>query len=68
MFYTDGQVRVEEEDQCMTCENFNKGVACPLLQALGMGLVSLQDSLLVTNCSFYKQFKRHLKIVKPEKD
>jgi len=49
----------------MSCEHFNKGVACPLLQALGLGMVTLEGSLYVTNCDFYKEFKRHLKLVEP---
>ena len=65
MYYDNGTVRVEDEDQCLTCDNFNNGVACPLLQALGLGLVSLEGNLYVTNCAFYKEFKRHLRLVQP---
>jgi hypothetical protein len=63
MYYYNGSVYVEDEDQCQTCANFAKGVACPLLQALGMGLVVMQDSMVVTNCGFYKEFKRHLRLI-----
>jgi len=63
MFYDNGHVHIEDEDQCMTCENFNKGVACPLIQALGLGFVSFEEHLLVTSCGFFKKFERHLKVV-----
>ncbi|MGE0201222.1 MAG: hypothetical protein AB7P76_09660 [Candidatus Melainabacteria bacterium] len=63
--YYDGQVHVEEDDQCFTCEHFLKGVACPLLEALAEGVVGLSEDILVTNCGFYKQFKRHLTLVEP---
>ena len=65
MYNKDGYVCIEDDDQCITCENFNKGVACPLLHALGVGLVSLTEELRVTNCGFYKKFERHLKLVRP---
>jgi hypothetical protein len=63
MYYYEGSVHVEKEDQCMTCKNFAEGVACPLLQALAMGLVSLEGTLYVTNCGFYEEFVRRLKLV-----
>lgn len=63
MFYENNEVRIDENDQCITCENFAKGVNCPLIEALGMGVVFFDEELLVTNCGFYKEFKRHLKIV-----
>jgi uncharacterized membrane protein YqhA len=67
MYYHNGSVHVEKEDQCMTCKNFAEGVACPLLQALGMGLVSLEGTLYVTNCGFYEEFVRKLRLV-PKSD
>ena len=66
MYCIDGTVYIEDEDQCLSCDNYAKGVACPLLEALGQGVVYLEDSLTVTNCGFYKEFKRTLKIVKKE--
>jgi hypothetical protein len=63
MFYDNGKVYVEKDDQCISCKNFTKGVACPLLQALGMGVVVLDGTMNVSNCGFYEEFKRHLKIV-----
>lgn len=66
MYCIDGTIYIEDEDQCLTCENYAKGVACPLLEALGQGVVYLEDNLTVTNCGFYKEFKRILKIVKKE--
>ena len=66
MYCIDDTVYIEDEDQCITCENYARGVACPLLEALGQGVVYLEDSLTVTNCGFYKEFKRTLKLVKKE--
>lgn len=66
MYCIDNTVFIEDEDQCITCENYSRGVACPLLEALGEGVVFMEDSLTVTNCGFYKEFKRTLKIVKNE--
>lgn len=66
MYCIDNTVFIEDEDQCITCENYSRGVACPLLEALGEGVVFIEDSLTVTNCGFYKEFKRTLKIVKNE--
>ena len=63
MYYDSGKVYIEKDDQCTSCKNFTKGVACPLLQALGLGVVSLDGTMCVTNCGFYEEFKRHLKIV-----
>ncbi|MFH0702285.1 MAG: hypothetical protein V2B14_01945 [bacterium] len=63
MYYHNNSVYVEKNDQCMTCKNFTKGVACPLLQALAMGLVTLEGTLYVKNCGFYEESVRHLKLV-----
>ena len=64
MYCANDTVYIEDDDQCLTCENYARGVACPLLEALGQGVVYLEDSLTVTNCGFYKEFKRTLKLVK----
>ncbi len=63
MYFEDGSVFVEKQDQCMTCSNFVRGVACPLLQALGMGVVTLDGVMYVTNCGFYKEHVRHLRLI-----
>jgi len=63
MYYYKGSVHVEKQDQCMTCKNFTQGVACPLLQALALGLVTMDGTLYVTNCGFYEEFTRKLKLV-----
>jgi len=63
MYFENGKIYVEKDDQCISCKNFTKGVACPLLQALGLGVVTLDGTMTVTNCGFYEEFKRHLKIV-----
>jgi hypothetical protein len=63
--YFDKGLHLDDDDQCNSCEHFNKGVACPLLEALVTGFVTLTDNeVQVTNCGFYKPFKRHLNIVK----
>lgn len=63
MYCQDGKIYIEESDQCMTCENYAHGVACPLLSALGEGVVFMEDSLTVEDCGFYKRFTRNLHIV-----
>jgi hypothetical protein len=63
--YYDGSIRIEEDDQCYTCQYFCKGVSCPLLEALGLGVVALDGEVQVKNCGFYKEFKRHLKLIDP---
>lgn len=63
MYSHNDTIYIEDDDQCITCENYAKGVACPLLEALGEGVVYLEDSLKVTNCGFYKEFKRNLRLV-----
>lgn len=67
MFY-DGDVHIEEDDQCFTCEHFLKGVQCPLLEALAEKVVFLDDDIVVRNCGFYREFKRHLTLLKPGED
>lgn len=64
MYCIDGTIYIEDDDQCLTCVNYARGVACPLLEALGEGVVYLEDSLTVTNCGFYKEFKRTLRLIK----
>lgn len=62
MFY-DGSIHIEEDDQCYSCEYFLKGVSCPLLEALALGVVNLEGDIMVRNCGFYKEFKRNLTLV-----
>jgi hypothetical protein len=65
--YYDGNVYIEEEDQCYSCEYFLKGVMCPLLEALAVGVAHLDGDVQVKNCGFYVEFKRHLQVVdKPD--
>lgn len=68
MYCVDETVFIEDDDQCITCDNYARGIACPLLEALGQGVVFLEDNLTVTNCGFYKEFKRNLTIVKKDKE
>lgn len=63
--YSDGQkIFIEDDDLCMSCENYVKEFDCPLLNALVQGDVFLEDSLVVRRCAFYKEFKRVLHIVR----
>jgi hypothetical protein len=62
MFF-DGHINIEEEDQCYSCEYFLKGVMCPLLEALAVGVAHLDGDVLVKNCGFYVPFKRHLHVI-----
>ena len=68
MYCDDGRVFIEENDQCMDCKNYAEGVSCPLLTALGLGVVYLEDSLIVSNCGFFEKFKRHLHIVRKDEN
>lgn len=66
MYCDDGKIYIEEDDQCTDCKNYLEGVSCPLLTALGLGVVNLEDSLVVTNCGFFKKFERRLHIVRKD--
>jgi hypothetical protein len=67
--YSDGEkVYVEDDDLCLSCENYVKEFDCPLLGALVQGDVYLEDNLIVKKCGFYKEFKRVLHIVRNKKD
>ena len=68
MYFDGCNICIEEDDKCIDCENLQKGIACPLLQALAQGVVFIEDSLCVRNCGFYKKFERHLKLVIPLKE
>jgi hypothetical protein len=61
--YVDDSIHIEKTDQCYTCEHFLKGVMCPLLEALALGVVELTGDVNVQNCGFYKQFSRHLRVI-----
>lgn len=66
--YSDGEkVYIEDDDLCLSCENYVKDFACPLLGALVQGDVFIEDNLVVTKCGFYKEFKRVLHIVRNNK-
>lgn len=66
MYCLNEKVFIEDDDLCTTCENYVQSVNCPLLSALAQGDVFLEDSLTVTCCGFYKEFKRTLRVVKEE--
>ena len=68
MYCENGRIFIEEDDQCLDCKNYAEGVSCPLLTALGLGVVYLEDSLTVTNCGFFEQFERHLHVVRKDDD
>jgi hypothetical protein len=62
--FFDQHPMIEEEDQCFTCEYFCKGVACPLLEALAVGVCHLSmEQVIVKNCQFYVPFERKLKLI-----
>ena len=68
MYCENGRIFIEEDDQGLDCKNYAEGVSCPLLTALGLGVVYLEDSLTVTNCGFFEQFERHLHVVREDDD
>ena len=66
MYCENGRIYIENDDQCIDCKNYAEGVSCPLLTALGLGVVYLEDSLTVSNCGFFKKFERFLHIVRED--
>lgn len=68
MYCDKGKVFIEDDDQCMNCKNYANGMACPLLTALALGVVYLEDTLTVTNCGFFHKFERSLHLVKDNEE
>jgi len=68
MYSNGDKVFVEDDDLCLTCENYVKVFDCPLLSALVSGDVYLEDSIVVKRCGFFKEFKRVLHIVRNNKN
>ncbi len=68
MYCDKGKVFIEDDDQCMNCKNYANGVDCPLLTALALGVVYLEDTLTVTNCGFFQKFERSLHLVKDDEE
>ena len=64
MYCVNYEIFIEDNDQCNSCEHYKKKIACPLIEALGQGVVFLDSDMSVTNCGFYKEYKRLLKIVR----
>lgn len=62
-----GVLHAEEDDQCYTCRYSEGKKPCPLVEALAYGLVSIateSEDLTVSDCTFYKEKNKHLRIVK----
>jgi hypothetical protein len=59
MFQTpDYKVFIEKDDQCGTCELAHNQMDCPLIQAMGLNYVYLDDNgFKVTDCKLYKEDK-----------
>ena len=68
MYCENGRIYIESDDQCIECKNYAEGIACPLLLALGQGVVYLEDNLTVVDCGFYKKFERNLYIVRNDEE
>lgn len=64
MYCDNFQIYIESDDQCETCEFYKIKIACPLLEALGQGVVYLESETHVKNCGFYKKHERILRRVK----
>ena len=64
MYCVESKVFIENDDLCISCQNYVEDLNCPLLSALAQGDVFLENSLQVTDCGFYREFKRKLHIVK----
>lgn len=68
MYCEDGKIFIDNDDQCINCKNYAEGVSCPLLTALGLGVVYIEDTLIVSNCGFFEKFERHLHIVRDDEN
>ena len=66
MYCEDSKIYIEKDDQCMDCKNYLQGISCPLLTALGLGVVYLENNLSVVNCGFFEKFERSLHIVRDD--
>lgn len=64
MYYQGHRIFIAPDDQCMTCEHYARGVRCPLLEALGLGVATLSaQEVHVRNCGMYEPHQRHLQVV-----
>lgn len=63
MYFHDKLLYIEDEDQCGECEHYLKGIACPLLDALIHRVIYLDGQMNVTDCGFFKEFERKLKLI-----
>ena len=62
MYELNGKAFVDEDDQCNKCRHYANMLQCPLILALGHGLVVINENdFTVKNC---KLFVQHLEIVK----
>jgi len=67
MFMDDmGQIYIDDaNDQCITCKYYAAGrrVTCPLLVAVGRGMVSFEGDLFVEDCPIFEVFENPLRLV-----
>jgi hypothetical protein len=68
MYMKDGTIHIDDEDQCGSCSHFSKGVACPLLEALGQKVVYMDGEFIVKNCGFYVKWVNPLRLIQSEPD
>jgi hypothetical protein len=64
MYFEDGNLFIETQDQCYTCKHLKGKKLCPLIDAISAGVVALSDDICVNDCGLYAATSRHLKIVK----
>lgn len=67
MYDIEGTIYIEKTDLCFDCKYFNGEGTCPLLGALALDVVSLEDDVTVSTCGMYTQ-KTKLRVVKGDSD
>lgn len=64
MYYHNGELDLDDDDQCGSCYYLIGENKCPLLAALVQNFVFLSDPATIDNCGMYKEHERHLRVVR----
>lgn len=57
MYCVESKVFIENDDLCISCQNYVQDLNCPLLSALAQGDVFLENSLQVQTADFIENLK-----------
>jgi hypothetical protein len=66
MFFNEGKLYLDENEQCHKCRFFKTG-QCPLLQVFYFGFADIVQPFTIDNCELFQKNERHLKAVKSDK-